>query len=79
MRIIVGAVGLGYVLGRLRPYDRLYRWNWKRTTFGPSTAYDWYLWGALHPKRVTLAYLGKLPPKPEPISLDEIFFKREDE
>lgn len=78
--LVTGVVG--YIVGRLRPYDKLYNWNWKRTTFGPAGKWDWYLWAVLHPVAVAKALLrqaGWMKPveKPKPISLDEIFFKGE--
>lgn len=76
------SAAIGYLIGRLRPYERLYRWNWKRTTFGPSTKWDWYLWATLHPVRVGKAFArqkGWMKPveKPKPVDLNEIFFKGE--
>jgi hypothetical protein len=32
--IAVGALALGYVLGRVRPFDQLDTWVWRRMTFG---------------------------------------------
>lgn len=32
--LLVGALAVGYALGRLRPYDRLDTWVWRRLTFG---------------------------------------------
>lgn len=80
MKYAIG-IAVGYLLGRQRPYERLFRWNWKRTTFGPSNKYDWYLWGALHPKLVGKALLVqrgwmKAPEKPKPIDLNDIIPKK---
>ncbi|MFJ5802702.1 hypothetical protein [Streptomyces decoyicus] len=32
--LITAALAVGYVLGRLRPWDRLDTWLWRRLTFG---------------------------------------------
>lgn len=32
--VVLGALAVGYVLGRIRPFDQLDTWLWRRLTFG---------------------------------------------
>lgn len=73
MRYVIALIA-GYVLGVIRPYRKLDRWNWKRTTFGPTRNRDWYLYALLHPYTIAKNTVKKPEPPAKPIQLNPDFF-----